>query len=153
VEVTNNINPGIATIIIKGIGNYNSQVKKEFTISEPPTTEAPVTAQTVVTTKSNKIVVKKATVKRVAKKKNAKKINLVLKKVAGATKYQVKISTTKKFKKILVSKNVKKIKVTIKHKSLANKKKLYIKVRALKVVNGKLYKGAWSDAKKIVIKK
>lgn len=67
-------------------------------------------------------------------------------------KYQVVIAKDKKCRKVLVKKTIKKIKVTIKNKKLANKKKLYVKARAVKVVSGKTYYGKWSTVKRVKIK-
>ena len=109
------------------------------------TTEAPKT-----TTAAPKVTTKKAlgktTVKSASKKKAATKVKLTFKKVKGAKKYQVQISKTKKFKKVLVKKTVKKVKVTIKSKKVKNQKKLYVRVRAVGAKK-------WSKAKKIKIKK
>ena len=104
------------------------------------TTKAPE-AKTTVATKLGTTKVTKAT-----KKKAAAKVSVTFKKVNRAAKYQVQISTSKKFKKVLVKKTVKKVTVTISSKKLKNKKKLYIRVKAV---------GAdkWSKAKKIKIKK
>lgn len=84
-------------------------------------------------------------IKKATKKKASSKMKLTFKKVSGASKYQVQISTTKKFKKILVKKTVKKVSLTIKNKKLKNKKKLYIRVRALGAAK-------WSKVKKVKIK-
>lgn len=84
-------------------------------------------------------------VTKAVKSKKATRVSVTFKKINGATKYQVQISTSKKFKKVLVNKIIKKVKVTISSKKLKNKKKLYIRVRAV---------GAdkWSKPKKIKIK-
>lgn len=84
-------------------------------------------------------------IKKATKKKASSKIKLTFKKVSGASKYQVQISTTKKFKKILVKKTVKKVRLTIKNKKLKNKKKLYVRVRAFGAAK-------WSKIKKVKIK-
>ena len=84
-------------------------------------------------------------IKKATKKKASSKIKLTFKKVLGASKYQVQISTTKKFKKILVKKTVKKVRLTIKSKKLKNKKKLYVRVRAFGAAK-------WSKIKKVKIK-
>lgn len=110
-------------------------------------TAAPTAGQ-MTTTKLGKTKVKKAT-----KKKAVKKISIKLKKVKGAQKYQIQISKTKKFKKKLVKKTVKKFKFTLKNKKLKNKKKLYVRARAMKVVGKKKYYGNWSKPKKVKIKK
>ena len=103
------------------------------------TTKAPE-AKTTVATKLGTTKVTKAT-----KKKAAAKVSVTFKKVNGAAKYQVQISTSKKFKKVLVKKTVKKVTVTISNKKLKNKKKLYIRVRAVGT-------DKWSKPKKIKIK-
>lgn len=84
-------------------------------------------------------------VTKATKKKAATKVKLTFKKVNGAKKYQVQVSTSKKFKKVLVKKTVKKVTVTIKNKKLKNKKKLYVRVKAVGAVK-------WSKAKKVKIK-
>ena len=53
---------------------------------------------------------------------------------------------TKKFKKVLVKKTVKKVKVTISSKKFRDKKKLYVRVRAVGAKK-------WSKPKKVKIKK
>lgn len=98
------------------------------------TTTAPV-AKKLGTTKVTKA----------SKKKSASKVNISFKKVANATKYQVQISTSKKFKKVLVKKTVKSVKVAIKNKKLKNKKKLYVRVKAVGA-------SKWSKVKKISVK-
>ncbi len=111
----------------------------ETTTQVPKTTAAPK----VTTTKKT---LGKTKVKSASKKKAAPKVKLAFKKVKGAKKYQVQISKTKKFKKVLVKKTVKKVKLTIKSKKLKNKKKLYVRVRAVGAKK-------WSKPKKIKIKK
>ncbi len=143
ITISDNVNPGTAKIVVNGIGNYKGEVVKTFTIikKEEPKTQ---------TTK--KISIGKAKVVSASKKKTAKKISLKLKKIKGAKKYQVVIAKDKKCRKVLVKKTIKKIKVTIKNKKLANKKKLYVKTRAVKVVSGKTYYGKWSTVKRVKIK-
>lgn len=120
-------------------------VEPATTPAVEPATTAPVTtkapeAKTTVATKLGTTKVTKAT-----KKKAAAKVSVTFKKVNGAAKYQVQISTSKKFKKVLVNKIIKKVKVTISSKKLKNKKKLYIRVRAVGT-------DKWSKPKKIKIK-
>lgn len=91
-----------------------------------------------------------------AKKKSSDKVKITLKKVSGIKGYQIKVSISKKFsssKKKTVTKNVKKQNATIKRKIFKGKKKLYVKARAYKLVNGKKKYGAWSKIKKVNIKK
>lgn len=117
--------------------------------------ETTITAKPGTTTKVT-VKVSKTKVKSASKKKSSKKVKISLKKITGASKYQVQISKKKNFKKkknILVKKTVKKLKFTIKSKKIKNKKKLYVRARAIKVVNGVKYYGKWSKKKKIKIKK
>lgn len=113
-----------------------------------PTTARPTTAKptTAAPKTTKKKVLSRTTVKKATKKKAAKKVSVTFKKVTGAKKYQVQISTTKKFKKVLVKKTVKKVKVTITNKKLRNKKKLYVRVKAVGAKK-------WSKVKKVTVKK
>ena len=212
VVISENVNPGVAKIVITGIGNYKGEITKEFTIVKKnvkdvlvqasyqgkelvvsvtdshhqmvkdvdykytvvedakgnvtitvegigdcfegtivktiaakdnpnaPTTAVPTTPQK--TTKE----LAKTKVTAASKKKATKKVKITFKRVTGAKKYQVQISKTKKFKKVLVKKTVKKVKVTISSKKIKNKKKLYVRVKAVGAKK-------WSKAKKIKIKK
>ena len=100
----------------------------------------------VVTTKTKAKVLGRTTVKTATKKKASKKIKITFRKVKGAKKYQVQISTTKKFRKILVKRTVKKVKISITKKILKNKKKLYVRVKAVGAKK-------WSKPKRVRIKK
>lgn len=83
---------------------------------------------------------------KLSKKSSSKKIKLTFKRVKKAKKYTVQVSTTKKFKKVLYKKTVKKTSVTLSSSKLKNKKKLYVRVRAV---------GAdkWSKVVKVTVKK
>ena len=105
-----------------------------------------------ITTKQDTPNVKKpakelgrTTVKSAIKKKSAGKVKVSVKKVKGAKKYQIQIAKTKKFKKVLVNKIVKKTTVTIKNKKLKNKKKLFVRAKAVGA-------SKWSKVKKVKIK-
>lgn len=75
---------------------------------------------------------KKTKITKKSKKKLAsKKIKLTFKKVTGAKKYVVQVSTSKKFKKVLYKKVVRKTKATLSSKKIKNKKKLYVRVKAV----------------------
>lgn len=135
------------------VSNHRIEVKKdETTTKEVPTTKE--TPTEVTTSVPKKITVPKASVKSATKKKAAKKVKLTLKKLKGV-KYQVQISKSKKFSKknVLVKKTVKKVKFSLTSKKIKNKKKLYVRVRAMKVVKGKTYTGKWSNPKKVKVKK
>ena len=121
-----------------------------------PTTVAPTIkaiSTTAVPTTVKKTTVKKTTVKATAKKLSSNKVKLSVKKVAGASKYAVQISTTKNFKKVVAKKTSKKAVFTVKSKKLKGKKKLYVRVKVYKKVNGKTVASQWSKATKIRLKK
>ena len=121
-----------------------------------PTTVAPTTkaiSTTAVPATVKKTTVKKTTVKATAKKLSSNKVKLSVKKVAGASKYAVQISTTKNFKKVVAKKTSKKAVFTVKSKKLKGKKKLYVRVKVYKKVNGKTVASQWSKATKIRLKK
>ena len=116
-----------------------------------PTTKAISTTAVPATVK--KTTVKKTTGKATAKKLSSNKVKLSVKKVAGASKYSVQISTTKNFKKVVAKKTSKKAVFTVKSKKLKGKKKLYVRVKVYKKVNGKTVASQWSKATKIRVKK
>ncbi len=133
-------------------------IKNQQTTEAPTETSTKSDETTVLPTdrptKSKKVSVPKVKVKSASKKKAGKKVKISLKKVKGAKKYRIQISTSKKFKKVLVKKTFKKAKFTVKSKRLRNKKKLYVRAKAVKIVGGKSYIGKkWSRAKKVKIKK
>lgn len=87
------------------------------------------------------------------KKKNDKKVKLTFKKLKNATKYQVKISLSKKFtKKNTITRLVKKTKLTVKSKKFRNAKRIYVKVRGVNIIGKKKKYGAWSSRKRVKIK-
>lgn len=111
------------------------------TTTEAPTSEVTTTpeassetrTQAPTTTKkpAKKVLKKTKIIKATRKSVKAKKIKLTFKRVKNANKYKVEVSTSKKFKKVLVRKTVKKVSVTIAGKALKNKKKLFVRVRAV----------------------
>lgn len=109
------------------------------TTTAVPTTAAPTTA----------VSVQKAVINSV-KNVKGKKAKVTLKKIKGVNGYQIKYSTSKKFKKA-TTKTTKKITYTI--KKLSKNKKYYIKARAYRLVNKKKYYGSWSKVKKVIIRK
>ena len=120
--------------------------KQNETTTVAPTTKA-------ISTTAAPTTVKKTTVKATAKKLSSNKVKLSVKKVAGASKYAVQISTTKNFKKVVAKKTSKKAVFTVKSKKLKGKKKLYVRVKVYKKVNGKTVASQWSKATKIRLKK
>ena len=125
--------------------------KQNETTTVAPTTKAISTTAAPATVK--KTTVKKTTVKATVKKLSSNKVKLSVKKVAGASKYAVQISTTKNFKKVVAKKTSKKAVFTVKSKKLKGKKKLYVRVKVYKKVNGKTVASQWSKATKIRVKK
>ena len=125
-----------------------STAKNLQTTKVPQTTKVqPITKNQQATTAPIGNVLGATKIKK-ATKKNIKfnKIKITFKKVKGAQKYIVEISQTKKFKKVIVRKKVKKVSVTIKRKILRNKKKLYVRIKAVGAQK-------WSAPKKVKIKK
>ena len=111
------------------------------------TTPKPTTAKPTVKPTTKKAALKSTKVtKKVSKKLSSKKVKLTFKKVKGAKKYDIQVSTSKKFKKVLYKKTVKKTKVTLSSKKLKGKKKLYVRVKAVGAKK-------WSKPVKIKIKK
>ena len=101
---------------------------------------------TKVSTTAKKSLKKTKITKRSKKKLASKKIKLTFKKVTGAKKYVVQVSTSKKFKKVLYKKVVRKTKATLSSKKIKNKKKLYVRVKAVGAIK-------WSKPARIKIKK
>ena len=73
------------------------------------------------------------------------KSKILLKKTKCTKKFQIQISKSKKFKKVLYKKTVKKTKVTLSSKKFKGKKKLYVRVKAVGAKK-------WSKAVKIKVK-
>ena len=146
VETTTN-----TPVVEPGTGETTTPAKQDETTTVAPTTKAISTTAAPATVK--KTTVKKTTVKATAKKLSSNKVKLSVKKVAGASKYAVQISTTKNFKKVVAKKTSKKAVFTVKSKKLKGKKKLYVRVKVYKKVNGKTVASQWSKATKIKVKK
>lgn len=130
----------------------------ESTTEAPKATELSTTTVIPTTTKESEttagnVSVGKTKVKKVTKKLLSKKAKISLKCISGA-QYQVKVSATKKFKaKDTITKKVTKATLTINNKKIKNKKVLYVKARAYRVVDGKTYYGNWSKVKRVKVKK
>ncbi len=119
------------------------------------TTKAPETVKQTTTANkvdSTKVKLGKTKIAKASKKKNVKKIKLTLKKIKGAKGYQVKVSTSKKFKKkTTVTKTIKKLTNTVNIKKLKVVKKYYIKARAFSKTKGTISYGKWSKVKVVKI--
>ena len=101
--------------------------------------------------KTEKVTVKKTAIKTAKRSRNNKKLKVTLKKVRGASGYQIKYSTSKKFTK-KTTKTVK-VKGTTKTIQKLKKKTYYVKVRTYKKVNGTTYYSKWSAVKKVKVRK
>ena len=130
-------------------------IKQPNTSTTLGTTKAPETVQQTTTANkvdSTKVKLGKTKIAKASKKKNVKKIKLTLKKIKGAKGYQVKVSTSKKFKKkTTVTKTIKKLTNTINIKKLKVVKKYYIKARAFSKTKGTISYGKWSKVKVVKI--
>lgn len=164
VEVEISLKSGINTINVSGATGSEwlcldyvdlEFVRAEEVVTTEKTTEQETTTRSVTPTKTdvtttntdNTAAVQKPGKVKISKiKRNGKKAKITLKKVKGATKYQIRYSTTKKFKKVKKITS-KKLKVTV--KKLSRNKTYYFKARAVKVVGGKKYCGKWSKVKKL----
>ena len=126
-------------------------IKQPNTSTTLGTTKAPETVKQTTTANkvdSTKVKLGKTKIAKASKKKNVKKIKLTLKKIKGAKGYQVKVSTSKKFKKkTTVTKTIKKITNTVNIKKLKVVKKYYIKARAFSKTKGTTSYGKWSKVK------
>ena len=156
VVITNGAGTVKATLYVYNKNGVDNSKKDDETTTPAKPTVAPTTkaiSTTAVPATVKKTTVKKTTVKATAKKLSSNKVKLSVKKVAGASKYSVQISTTKNFKKVVAKKTSKKAVFTVKSKKLKGKKKLYVRVKVYKKVNGKTVASQWSKATKIRVKK
>jgi hypothetical protein len=126
VTYKNNVNPGTASVIVTGVGNYTGTITKTFNIN----------LQKVANLKQNTNYA-------------TSKITMTWNKVKGADGYAIYRASTKngsyKYLKS-VSTN------TVANAGLKAGSKYYYKARAYKTVNGKKIYGAYSDAKSMLTK-
>lgn len=116
-------------------------------------TDSDITTTSTPLQTTKGVKVGKTRVKKAVRKKGSAKISLKLKRIKGAKKYQVQVAKNKKFKKILIRRTVRKINTKISDKKIKNRKKLYVRARAVRMVRGTKYYGRWSGVKRIKIKK
>lgn len=139
---------GNVTVTVKAIGD-NFVGSKNVRIKAEDNPNKPVTTTPVPTTK--KITVGKVKLSK-AQNVKGKKIKVTWKKVSGVTGYKVRFALSKaKLKKAKVKTAKKNISSYIIKK--LKKKKYFIQVRAYKVVNKKIYMGAWSNVKSTKVRK
>jgi hypothetical protein len=89
-------------------------------------------------------------IKKALRAKNNKQIKVTYNSVSGASYYEVSYSTSKNFKKGTETKKFKKTSAVLKKLS---KKKYFVRVRVVKVVNGQKYFSKWSSKKTVKVKK
>lgn len=124
---------------------------KPGTVNQPPVgTKAPAQGTDV---SGSKVRNKKMTLSKVKSLKK-KTIQIVWKKLAGASGYQIKLATNKKMTKGKKTVTVKKAATTKKTiKKLKAGKKYYVRIRAYEIVSGKKVYSKWSTVKIVKIKK
>jgi len=126
---SNNVNAGIATVTVTGIGYYSGKKTATFTIKP----------------KTGNITSLKA---------GKKSFTVKWSKQTDITGYQIQYATDKKFTKNKKTSKVTNIKTNSKTvKKLTAKKTYYVRVRTYKVVNGKTIYGSWSKVKSVKTKK
>ncbi len=129
VEYKNNKNPGVATVIIKGKGEYTGSVVKKFII-----------------------VLEGTKLKTVKSKKTGQFKATWIKTTKPVSGYQISYSTSSKFK-TGSTKYKKTTKSSITINKLNKNKTYYVRVRTYKKVGNKIYYSKWSNVKKVKIKK
>ncbi len=123
-----NKNPGKATVVVKGVGDYAGTATTTF-----------------------KIKLAKAKLKKLKAGKGAIKVKWKRQK-KGKVRYQVRYSAKKSMKgaKVKRVKKNKKTKLTL--SKLKSGKRYYVQVRTYKKIGGKTYKSAWSKKKSVKVK-
>ena len=149
---TNKTDTTTATIQTTTNKTDTTTATTQTTTNKTDTTTANRTQQTTQTINAGtQIIVGKGKIKSAVKKASAKKVVIKLKKVRGASGYEVKVSTSKKFaKKTTKTVDAKKLSVTV--KKLQPNKKYFAKVRAYVIVKGTKVYGKYSKAVKIKLK-
>lgn len=126
-------------------------MKEGTTDKNVATKNEPTTKRVIVNIQKN--APKKSVIKRLKNKKK-KKLYVQWKWQVEADGYQVQYALNKKFTKKVKTKNINSfLKESTTIKKLKKKKKYYVRVRAYKKFNGKKVYGAWSNVKKVKIKK
>ena len=126
--------------------SITTQPTKETTTKAQLTTRQPQTTTNNPTTTALKLG--KVKINSATKKKTEKKVKLTFRRVNKAKKYEVQISSSRRFKKPIEKKTTTRVNVTLTNSKFKNKKPTYVRVRA---VSGKVY-GKWSTIKKVKVK-
>lgn len=117
-------------------------------VTTPVTDKTPTANTSTVTTPTTETVSAPAKAKISKIKKAKKSMKIAIRKQSGVKGYQIKYSTSKKF----VAKKTKTVitsKATVTVKKINVKKTYYVKVRAYKLIDGKVTYGAYSKVKKV----
>ena len=125
VSYKNNKKIGMATVTVKGKGNYSGSEVLTFKIVPPK--------QSVKSLTSGK----------------AEQLKITYKKFSGASGYQVRYSESSSMSDAK-KKNTRKTSLTV--SGLGSGGKYYVQVRTYKTVDGKTYYGAWSAKKSVSVK-
>ncbi len=129
-----NVNVGLATMTISGIGKYTGTVKKTFKINP----------------KGAVISKPKAAKKTIIVKWKAQKTKMKKTRITG---YEVQASLKKNFKKLAKKATVKGYrKTSVKLTKLKSNKTYYVRVRTYMKVGKKTYRSAWSKVKTVKVK-
>ena len=129
VSYKNNKNPGQATVIISGNGNYTGDVTRTFVIK-------PL----------------KATISKVSSA-GGRKVKITWKKQTGVTGYEIQYSTDKKFTKGVKTVKVQKSSTVSQTVSkLTVKKKYYFRIHSYVTAGGKKVYGDWSNGRSVTVK-
>lgn len=138
------IGEGTATITVKAEAT-DTKIEATKTI----TVTVSKADTTTVTAPANP---KKATISKVTSPKKAQ-VKVTWKKDSKVTGYQVVYASNKSFTKNVTTTSVKKnTKTSLTIKKLTSKKRVYVKVRSYKVVNGKKMYGSYSTPKSVKVK-
>lgn len=135
---SNNVNKGVASVTVYGIGAYSGSKTLSFIISDKKADTQPPSL--------GKVNLKAKNIKK-------KAVKLSWKKIKNANGYTVQYALNKKFTKKKKTVNVKASKTSKTIKKLKKKKTYYFRARAYCNYKGKKVYGKWSKVKKVKIKK
>lgn len=135
---SNNVNKGVASVTVYGIGAYSGSKTLSFIISDKKADTQPPSL--------GKVNLKAKNIKK-------KAVKLSWKKIKNANGYTVQYALNKKFTKKKKTVNVKASKTSKTIKKLKKKKTYYFRARAYCNYKCKKVYGKWSKVKKVKIKK
>lgn len=149
-----NVKNSEGTVTYKSSNKKVAKVSKNGYVTIKGTGYAKITITADNGTVYSKIYVAPKKVALSSARSTAKKtITVKWKKDTRATGYQIQISRSKKFTKILKTVIIKKTSITTgKIKGVSSKTKYYVRMRAYKTINNKKYYGEWSSIKAVIVK-